>query len=443
MPARKVTCPKCGDAFGVLERQLGTTVYCPHCGKGLKLAPAHRRQQSVQEEAAAQIYGPPEDEERGEAEDSPRSEREAGVRAMESAFGGASPPKKPSGGRARQEPSGAGTGQGGGSRLMDHLEAGRHRAEQSQLTRTPVRSKSAVWVWVTLLVLVLGVLITWIAFRVRDWGAARQVQKPYMLTNWDDPLPRAPRRPGSSNQSTQAAGAAADREGRGEEPEPTEEMPEGDRPTAEPVPEPHPLTFHRVADTIYHETPKQREVLIGYVENRTDRMVRRSALTLTALGADSGTRHGEETFFFCDVEAEERVYVPFEYRFVSESGTRFNVKWQQWKTDTPPYDLDLMIRKIRPTGARSGHVVCEITNATEYKADVVDVVLIFFDRTDGLSGYTRGRFHDFDPSEVREVRVRWENWESEFVEYAKGRAQIGIDEEARGDSEDAEEVSVE
>jgi len=410
MAVRRATCPKCGKAFGILDHQVGSDVFCPHCGQKMKTVAPKARTESVQDAAAAQMFGPAKGTPEPPQEATPR-ERASGeaVSAMESALGAPLPP--PARSPARQAPvADAAPKPGADTRLAHHLGLDQQSDEHSALVSTPVRSKAVLWVWGTIIVLALaGITIAIVVQRSRlQTGTQRgTVVK----------RPRPQPTPGPHTTGPVRPEVGDDKSGAGDVRVLTPE---------ELAAIPPPLTFHRLTKrSMYYENPAQREVLIGYLENYTDKVVRRAIFNIRALGGETKKVFGEDSQVFCDVKPGEKRYVVFDYPFVTERGTGFQFEVLEDETNEPEHEFEVTVRKIMGTGNRRGEVTCEVTNTSMVKARVVDVLLVFFDRQRRPSGYTRGQVVNLKPGENRQVDIPWKNWDREYVRIVEGRAQIG------------------
>ncbi|NIA21692.1 MAG: hypothetical protein GWP05_06945, partial [Anaerolineaceae bacterium] len=129
MPPVEAKCPKCNKPFGVLERQIGTSVHCPHCGQRMKISgPQQKKPADAQDDAIAQMFGPA---------PAPKPKPEAKPVAM-----------------ARPAPA-AGTT----TRFARNLGLD-EQPQDHLLDNAPVRSRTIVWVWLSILaVIVVGLSI--------------------------------------------------------------------------------------------------------------------------------------------------------------------------------------------------------------------------------------------------------------------------------------------
>jgi len=408
MGAKRVTCPKCGKPFGILDRQVGSEVFCPHCGQKMKTVAPKAGAESLQEAAATQIHGGQEPS--GPPSQATRSERGTAeaARAMKSAFGtpaGASrrPPPPPLVAEGAPRP-------GSDTRLAHHLGLDQQSDEHSALARAPVRSKGLLWVWVTIIVLALGGIIIGIVVqrsRLQEGDEAARVARA---------KPPRPPGPGPGPDRSAVGQVGEDLTGADVRVLTAEEL----------AAIPPPLVFHRLTKgSLYYENPQQREVLIGYVENVTDQVVRRAILNIKALGGETKKIFGEDSQVFCDVKPGEKPYVIFDYPFVNERGTGFEFEVLDDSTTEPEYEFEVTVGKVAATGSKSGEVVCELTNNAMTRAPVVDVLLVFFDRQRRPSGYARDQLVNLKPGETRQVTISWRNWESEYVRIVEARAQVG------------------
>ena len=215
MAVQKVACPKCTKAFGVLPRQMGTEVHCPHCGQRIRLpggsgvragatAAAGPGGPSVQEEALAQMFGAGPDSQAGpvaastspaaaQAPVDPVAELEAAAQAARASaphVAAASRPAAVSGAAghpAGVHPAGAGRPAGGDPAgrvrsMHDLMGSAAEHHPSGALAATPVRSKTALWVWVGILgAVIIALVVGTILFnnkrnRDRADGAAAQQQ---------------------------------------------------------------------------------------------------------------------------------------------------------------------------------------------------------------------------------------------------------------------------
>ena len=411
MSVKRATCPRCKKPFGVLQRQLGSDVYCPHCGQKMKTVAAGPKAESLQAAAAAQLFGPSDGEPADAAGTSPSASAEDdAAAALGAALGGGPVPAAPA--RNEVPVAQAAPPPGSDTALARHLGLDQQHRESSALASTPVRSKSVLWVWLTIIVLGLGTVL---GVTVYKWRALERNREAV----------REARRRGRLAQPAPPADAGAARSER-LAPIPIEEV---DARTVEVETLPPPLTFHRVTtDSLYHETPAQREVFVGYVENYQDKVVRRARLNINAVGAESKKTYGEASIVFCDVQPEEKVVFAFDYPFVNERGTGFQYELLEDTTTRPEYRFHVVVRKIVPDGPKSGVITCDVTNEASQKARVVDVMVILSDAQKRPSGYATGQLVNLKAGQTQEARIRWEHWDRDYVKHAEARAQMSPEE---------------
>jgi hypothetical protein len=423
MPVRKAKCPKCSKAFGILDRQLGTDVFCPHCGKKIHVPAADAAGASLQAAAAAQLFGGADEPARREPPTpKQRAETDAAeaLQAVTSSSlpGGRPPPPPARGQRARPLPMADGApSPGSDTALARHLGLDQHVEDESVLRRTPVRSKAALWIWGVLIVLALGGIVLAI-FILPDRSEQSRM---------------------AADRSRATAGPASPK-GHGPLPftigegrsrpvmdDPEDELGHTDARVAAPDEiAPPPLTFHRIDDPVFNPYPKARLVQFAYVENYHDEMVRRAIVNMTATDPNREVHFADESFTFCDLKPGERAYFAFSYPFIPESGIGDEVLWGD-ETNEPVYEFEIGVRSMNPLGPQKGYVKCDVTNRSPVQAPVVDVLLILCDRRKRISGYAKGQLLNLRAGETREAKIYWENWESALCEQVRrSRAQIAV-----------------
>ena len=420
MSARKVTCPKCQKAFGLLERQLGTDVYCPHCGLKVKIQAPPPPVDAFQE-AAAQLAGgdrPPRDS----APPAARSTSEdAAASALEAALGSPAPAARPG---AAQRSSAAPTARPAAESAPSRPTSGL----DNYLTHPQARpGQNKTLAWVSMVVVVLGVFgllggIWWNQqSRARREAADKVAYDRQIAKNQAEAAKRAEQ----LRQQRIARGDVAAGE------DTTSSQDGNSRNEAPEAATPDPLVFHLVSDkagkpiTLYHETPAQREVLLGYLENIGEATMRRVDMSIWAAGGETEKVVGEAVMTFRDVKPGEKAFFAFDYPFVNEKGTKWGKKIAEIEAEMPEYDFEVTTGRVQRDGRTSGVVTCSVTNnSTKYMARKVELLAILFDATNNISGYARGEVYDIGATKTGEAKIRWENWDSEFVQRAEVRAQI-------------------
>jgi len=399
MAAIKAKCPKCGKPFGVLERQIGSSVHCPHCGQRMKISgPQKQEPAETREDAIAQMFAPAPGE--GEQASKERQEQagspsRAALGAMEEAFG--PPPKR----RAKPEPRPVAMAQaapaaGTTTRLAQNL--GLDQQEQDHLLdNAPIHSRTVVWVWLSILAVVVVVLSIVLYMTIQKYKAEAGL---YAMQQIKDGTTGAGTRVVRGKQGSQTV-APAPVEGI-ERLDPGYVMPQ----------EKSPLVLRWPKDSYYVETPKPTDVWVIPVENVTGQIVRRTGVTITVLGADSKKTYGIGDMIFHDVHPGETVYGVFEHPYIGEpGGKRVGTEWLPFDTDKPVYKFDIHVRKLEfeGGGTKNGTVIFDITNLTEHDAPVVDVLLILHDKRSRPAGYAKAQVLKVEPGKTVEGRAPWKH----------------------------------
>lgn len=396
MSVKRAKCPKCQQAFGVLERQLGSDVYCPHCGQKVRLPAPQVKGESLQEAAASQMFA------------GPKESASPAADAVDAAFGQPRKPQREAVPVKMAQPAPPPGSQTGLARNLD-LD---YEEDRGALATAPVRSKTTLWIWGTLIILLLIGMVVGIIVRQSQLSAARAAERE-----------RETSRPSRPTRSAYGMGKATTESTSTELTE--EDMARATGTETEVVTEPLPLTFHRLGDTIFYMKDKaQHEVQVGYVENFTDKVVRRVVLTMKAVAADGQTVYGEERFVFCDMKPGEQAYFAFDFKYLGQLA-RIEHSMMTDITNEPEHVFEVTHRRPKVEGYKKGHVQCEVANATSTTAPVVDVTLVFFDRHGTPSGYARSQLTALRGGETREIQVPWTDWPSDGIEVVKSRAQIG------------------
>ncbi len=417
MAAITAKCPKCAKPFGVLERQIGTSVHCPHCGQRMKISgPQEQTPADVQEDAIAQMFGPAPGEGEQASKEPPETTRtsssSSAAATMEEAFG---PPPKP---RPKPKPKAkplamaqAAPAAGTTTRLARNL--GLDQQEQDHLLdNAPIHSRTGVWVWLS----ILGVIV--IGLSIGLYLAIQRYQAEagsYAMRQIEDGMTRPRTKMVTAGQGSKTV-----------VPAPLEETERLDPGYVMPQ-ENSALVMKWPKDSYHVEQPKPTDVWVIPVENVSDQIVRRAGVTITVIGADSKKTYGTGDMIFHDVQPGETVYGILEHPFIGElGGKRVGVEWLYYGTDKPVYKFEILVRKLEHEGggARNGTVVFDITNLTEHSAPVVDVLFILYDKRSQPAGYAKGQVLKVEPGKTVEGRATWKNaWAR--VDYAGNhRAQI-------------------
>lgn len=420
MAAITARCPKCAKPFGVLERQIGTSVHCPHCGQRMKISgPQKQAPADVQEDAIAQMFSPaPGDGEQGSKEprEKPDASSAAALAAMEKTFG--PPPKPPP--KPRPKPkrkplamAQAAPAAGTTTRLAHNL--GLDQQEQDHLLdNAPIHSRTVIWVWLS----ILGVLA--IGLSIGLYVLLRQYQEDKRARRYVMQQIQAGTTGAGTRVVTRTQGSKTTM------PAPLEGMERLD-PADAGAQLMTALVMKWPKDSYYVEQPKPTDVWVIPVENVSDQIVRRAGVTITVLGADSKKTYGTGDMIFHDVQPGETVYGILEHPFIGElGGKRIGTDWLPFDTDKPVYKFDIQVRKLEYEGGgtRNGTVVFDITNLTEHSAPVVDVLFIMYDKRSQPAGYAKAQVLKVQPGKPIEGRAPWKHaWTR--VDYAgTHRAQI-------------------
>lgn len=415
MSAHKITCPKCSKPFGVLDEQVGQTVYCPHCGKGFKTRAPKAQGASLQSLAAAQLYGPADAD---ASREPPRpSEGDVAAEAMARGFPADSAgPSRSATASKKPAPSASARGH---SPSVGHYVPGRDPA----LRRAPVRSSGALAVWLV----IIGVGIIGTGIGLYFVGEQRKAEKAAALQREEDQRRARQKRRDDIDQARAEpgvhTGTALDERVAQMSAQSQDDEVETDV---------SPLIFNRMTrDSIYYENRDmgddyQREVLFGYLENPTDDVVRKTVFFMSVRGGQTKKPYGEIERVIRDVEPGERVYIAFDYKFVKdETVTEFSKPTVlKAEPDKPFYDIEVNVQRIVPRGRKRGEVVVLVSNESDKRAPVVDIDLVFLDNQEQPSGYASKRILQLRPGERREVTVPWEHWESAYVRYVKTWGQV-------------------
>ena len=368
MATIKAKCPKCAKPFGVLERQIGSSVHCPHCGQRMKISgPQEQKPADARADAMAQMFGP-----------APAPK----------------PKPKPKPVVMAQAAPAAGTT----TRLAQNL--GLDQQEQDHLLdNAPIHSRTVVWVWLSILaVIVIGLSIgLYVTFR--QYQADKRASL-YAMQQIKAGTTGSGTRVVSGKQGSQTVAPA-----------PIEEIERLDPGYVLPQ-EKSALVLKWPKDSYYVEQPKPTDVWVIPVENVTDQIVRRTGVTITVIGADSKKTYGTGDIIFHDIQPGETVYGIFEHPYIGEpGGKKVGTEWLPFDTDKPVYKFDIHVRKLEHEGGgtRNGTVVFDITNLTEHDAPVVDVLLILYDKRSQPAGYAKGQVLKVEPGKPVEGRAPWKN----------------------------------
>ena len=440
MSARKVNCPKCQKAFGLLDRQLGTDVYCPHCGQKIKIQappeqPAAATAEAFQQAAAAQLAGA------GRPMSAalhtpafvthPDQQTDAAAEALAAALDGPAPAARSSG--AAPRPAGPPMAQPIRHPGAGHATPGYAADSYLLQHRSSGSGQNKVLIWVALVVIVLGVAgllggIVWYQVNRARWAAEAEAE-------YDRQLAAV-----QAENARRQAKANQDRIARGELVPVTSGLTPIDtvkgnvRIADQEIVVPNALVFHvaskdlqtRKAGAIYRETPTQREVLIGYCENVTDKVVRKAGMHMQALGGGTKKVFGDEEFVFYDVKPGEKAWFAFDYAWVTEKeGTIWtDPRIQEMEPEQPEFEFEVTNGPTRSDGKYSGVISCSVTNKSLRVARKVALLAILYDGMNDISGYARGEIYDLGPTKTQEAKIRWENFDSEGVKRAEVSAQI-------------------
>lgn len=383
MPPVEAKCPKCNKPFGVLERQIGTSVHCPHCGQRMKISgPQQKKPADAQDDAIAQMFGPA---------PAPKPKPEAKPVAM-----------------ARPAPA-AGTT----TRFARNLGLD-EQPQDHLLDNAPVRSRTIVWVWLSILaVIIVGLSIgLYSAFKQYDEDeragrfASQQIQAGRAAT---------PTRVVSARRGAPAAPPMA-----------VEEVEQVD-PADASAEQKDPLVLKWPKDSYYVEQPKPTDVWVIGVENVSGQIVRRVGITFTAIGADSKKQYGVGNAIFRDVQPGETLFCVFEHPYIGEVGGKgVPYDWQDFDTDRPVYKFEVRVRKLKHEGGgtRNGTVVFEVTNLTEHDAPAVDVQFILYNKQGRPAGYARAQVLKVGPGKTVEGQASWKHAWDTVDHVGASRAQI-------------------
>lgn len=415
MSVKRAECPKCHQAFGVLERQLGTEVYCPHCGQKIRtVVPKPVVRQSAQEDAISQLTRPS-----ASQSDLPAGQP-AGADAAADALGAATAAGAARGAfRASDVPMARPIGRpGSDTALARNLGLDQQPEPVAALATAPVRSKAGVWVWSTIVLLALvAVVISLVVLR----SPGDRKRPPYAVksTRSRRTSPRYVGPIATPQNENQAALSPRAHMKDPAEADARKIEPDGDVPP--------PLRMHAYWNNTrnYGSEGSLREVLFGTVQNDQPRTVRRAFLNVSVAGPTSGRVYGNATLRVCDVKPDEVVWFVFDYPYFDEGGGR---KYASNITEAPPeqaeFDFGVTVRRTSADGRTSGVVLCDVTNKSPRRAPRADLLLVFLDRDGIPSGYARERIFDLGAGRTKEVKVRWEHCDAEDIHQVRARAQI-------------------
>jgi DNA-directed RNA polymerase subunit RPC12/RpoP len=421
MSVKRAECPKCHQAFGVLERQLGSEVYCPHCGQKIRtVAPKPVARQSAQEDAISQLArpaAPPSDLPVGQ-----QGVADMAADALGAATAGATAGAAPGEFQAKDVPMAQPLGRpGSDTALARNLGLDQQPEPIAALATAPVRSKAGVWIWSTIVLLALvGVVVGIIVSnQQRDRSRGNSTAVSDTRSNGTGRRPAASAAiPQDEDQAVVSARAHM------------RDLEEADARKVDPAEKvPSPLKIHVYNNNTQNYGPEgsMREVLFGTVQVQNDpgRTVRRAFLNMSVEGGESGRVYGEASIRFCDVKPDEVVWFAFDYPYFDEGGKR---KWPYSMNEGTPeqaeFDFSVTVHRERSDGRTSGVVPCDVKNESPRRAPRVDLLLVFLDRDGRPVGCARERIFDIGAGATKEVKVRWEHCDAEDIHQVRARAQI-------------------
>jgi DNA-directed RNA polymerase subunit RPC12/RpoP len=434
MSARKVTCPKCQQAFGLLERQLGSDVYCPHCGQKIRIEapkqPEAATADALQLAAAQQLAEAPRQTPMLDsvAVVTPRATDRQGDAAADAlaALGGAvgsAKPSKPSPSAAAR-PDKAAQGKAGPSQGVHGREI-RTMADMPMVKRGP--NPTVVWVALGVVVLAVIGLIVGIF-----WVKGAQDRQRIVDKIAEDDREKERNRKAAASEGSAVATVVAKGTNKSEgtdngsvrETATQSDSGEPVQATANQGNIGDPLSFHVLQDDegkarVKAHTDAKR-VLFGYCENLQNVTVRKVQMTVMATKGEA--THHSETFTFRDVKPKEKVWFAFEYPYAE--GVGFKQQMTSLEPEAPEFVFDVSYPRTAPDGRYSGVVSCSITNRSAEPARKVAVFALLKDLTGDVSGYAKGEVVNINPGETVDAKLRWDNWFSDGIQQAQVRAQL-------------------
>ncbi len=387
MATIKVTCPKCMKPFGVLERQMGTSVHCPHCRQRMTIG---RRKA----DAPAGVQG-------DAAATSDRASSAAD--ALEAVFG---PPAKP---KPAPKPIMAGAApQPYQTRLAKNLSMDMDDdvKQGHLLDNAPVRNRTVVWVWISVLgVMLIGLVIGLVVYYRQYSEAERSGSFKQLKILGDERDKIGPRQ--------QIIHKIKDEKGNVIQ---TVDETVVDLSSKERV-HPDELLDARKSTLVPHMPPgnlssysvmkdnKQYEVWVGYVENTGKEMVRRGTWALRFIDKSNPADvkvFSEQVYWFNDVKPNEKVYFVFEAPYVEATSDKVGIEPmpavpEDGNTNMPVFEFDLKPMGVERQGKTKGTINFDITNLSSVTAPVVDVLFILNNRSGQPAAYARTQVRNLVP----------------------------------------------
>ncbi|MBN2581685.1 MAG: hypothetical protein JXL80_01360 [Planctomycetes bacterium] len=414
----KVTCPKCSKPFGVLPRQMGTSVHCPHCGQrmtvGERKASAPR---SPQEEAAAQMQGPAPQVPAGHAPASSGGEASPAAAALEAAFG---PPPAPK--PAPRPVMAAPAPQPYQTRLAKNLGLDDEVQEDHLLDSAPIHSRTVIWVWMSILGvlvigLVIGIVYSYGKFRTAEQEGSFESQTILGDKRYTD----GPRQ--------QIIVKTVDEHGNVISKEELKEvdLSEKDRVHPDELLDsgasaliPHWMSNNNPAYSVTKDN-QQYDVWVGWVENSGAETVRRATWSVRFIDAAdeaAGKVYGEQNYWFNDVKPGEKVYFIFETLYASGPKVGLQTLPQVPElsdTTMPPFEFDVKPLTLDRQGKTKGTIHFDVTNLSSVTAPVVDVLFILYSRDKQPIAWAKTQMMNLVPHRPERGQASWTDGHSFFA----------------------------
>lgn len=435
MSARKVTCPKCRQPFGLLERQLGSDVYCPHCGQKIRIEapkqPEAATADALQQAAAQQLAELP--RQSPGLDSMPMMtplatgrESDAAADAL-AALGGAAASAKPSkpSPSVVVRPDKTAQGKAGPVRGVHGREI-RTMADMPMVKRGP--NPAVVWVMLAVVVLVVGGLIGGI-FWVNAYKERQRIED----------QAEAQRQEEERNKKALARAAAAEAKAERQKKDalagggsPGGMSANGQSEEAGTAVEEYagaPLTFELVTNeegnALRRPHGDTKWVIFGFCVNKQRKVVRKAQLTMSVFKGQAKELHHSEVFVFRDVKPGEKVWFAFEYPFTTDENISYQQQMVSAEPEAPECNLELGFPRIASDGRTAGVVSCAVTNRSSNPARKVALFAILKDgpRDIDVVGYAKGEVVNLAPGETVDAKIRWENWLIN-VQQAEVRAQL-------------------
>ncbi|HOI54139.1 MAG TPA: hypothetical protein PLP01_02715 [Phycisphaerae bacterium] len=405
MATIKVTCPKCSKPFGVLDRQMGTSVHCPHCRQRMTIgqrkgdAPA-----GAQGEAAATDGGPA-----------------SAADALEAAFG---PPAKPK--PAPKPVMAAPAPQPYQTRLAKNLGVDEDVEQDHLLDNAPVRNRTVVWVWVSILGVMLIGLVIGLVVKYGDYSKAeRSGSFKQLKILGEERAMSGPRQQiihtitdekGNVIQTVDETAVDLSSKDRIH----PDQMLDASTSTLVPHMPPNNVSSYSVT-----RDNKQYEVWVGYVENTGTEMVRRGTWALRFVDKTNEADvkvFSEQVYWFNDVKPNEKVYFVFEAPYVDASGGKVGIQPipevpEDGATNMPVFEFDLKPMSVDRQGRTKGTVSFDVTNLSSVTAPVVDVLFVLNNRDGQPAAYAKTQVMNLVPHRPERAQASYSEAHSLGVDH--------------------------